>query len=91
MVSFYKKWKKYNEIQLTKKNGLKYSKNDKSSNLPELKKIIVKLIPVETFRTRSRFYTLETLVFYLRDEVLEYLIFLQVRHLADTAEVECVI
>ena len=35
MVIFYKKWKKYNEIQLTKKqNGLKYSKNDKSSTLP---------------------------------------------------------
>ena len=32
---FYKKWKKYNEIQLTKKqNGLKYTKNDKSSTLP---------------------------------------------------------
>ena len=34
MVIFYKKWKKYNEIHLTKKNGLKYSKNDKSSTLP---------------------------------------------------------
>ena len=35
MVIFYKKWKNYNEIQLTKKlNGLKYSKNDKSTNLP---------------------------------------------------------
>ena len=35
MVIFYKKWKKYNETQLTKKqNGLKYSKNDKSSTLP---------------------------------------------------------
>ena len=34
MVIVYKKWKKYNEIQLTKKNGLKYSKNDKSSTLP---------------------------------------------------------
>ena len=35
MVIFYKKWKKYNEIQLTKKqNGLKYSKNYKSSTLP---------------------------------------------------------
>ena len=34
MVIFYKKWKKYDEIQLTKKqNGLKYSKNDKSSTL----------------------------------------------------------
>ena len=34
MVIFYK-WKKYNEIQLTKKqNGLKYSKNDESSTLP---------------------------------------------------------
>ena len=32
---FYKKWEKYNEIQLTKKqNGLKYSKNNKSSTLP---------------------------------------------------------
>ena len=32
MVIFYKKWKKYNEIQLTKKRKLlKYSKNDKSS------------------------------------------------------------
>ena len=36
MVIFYKKWKKYNEIQLTtKKNGLKYSKNNKSSTLPD--------------------------------------------------------
>ena len=35
MVIFYKKWKKYNEIQLTKKqNGVIYSKNDKSSTLP---------------------------------------------------------
>ena len=34
MVIYYKKWKTYNEIQLTKKNGLKYSKNDKSSTLP---------------------------------------------------------
>ena len=34
MVIFHKKWKKYNEIQLTKKNGLKYSKNDKSATLP---------------------------------------------------------
>ena len=36
MVKFYKKWKKYNEIKLTKNkiNGLKYSKNDKSSTLP---------------------------------------------------------
>ena len=35
MVILYKKWKKYNEIQLTKKqNGLKYSKNYKSSTLP---------------------------------------------------------
>ena len=37
MVKFYKKWKKYNEIQLSKQqNGLKYSKNNKikSSTLP---------------------------------------------------------
>ena len=35
MVIFYKKWKKYNEIQFTKKqNGLKYYKNAKSSTLP---------------------------------------------------------
>ena len=35
MVIFYKKWKKYNDIQLTKKHdGLKYPKNDKSSTLP---------------------------------------------------------
>ena len=38
MVIFYKKWKKYNEIQLTKnnkkQNGLKYSKTDISSTLP---------------------------------------------------------
>ena len=34
MVIFYKKRKKYNQIQLTKKqNGLKYSKNGKSSTL----------------------------------------------------------
>ena len=38
MVIFYKKVKKYNEIQLTKnKNVLKYSKNDKSSTLPRLR------------------------------------------------------
>ena len=35
MVIFYKKWKKYNEISIDKKqNGLKYSKNYKSSTLP---------------------------------------------------------
>ena len=34
MVLFYKIWKKYNEIQLTKKNGLKHYKNEKSSTLP---------------------------------------------------------
>ena len=34
MVIFYKKWRKYNEIQLTKKNGLEQSKNDESSTLP---------------------------------------------------------
>ena len=34
MVIFCNKWKKYNEIQLTKSNGLKYSKNYKSSTLP---------------------------------------------------------
>ena len=31
MVIFYKKWKKYNESQLTKKNGLEQSKNEKLS------------------------------------------------------------
>ena len=43
MVIFNKKWKKYNEIQLTKKkhNGLKYSKNDKSSTLPRIIKILI--------------------------------------------------
>ena len=30
---FYKKWKKYNEIQLTKENGVEQSKNEKSSTL----------------------------------------------------------
>ena len=34
MVIFYKKWKKYNDIQFTKKNGLGQSKNKKSSTLP---------------------------------------------------------
>ena len=34
MVVFYKIWKKYNEIQITKKNGLEQSKNEKSSTLP---------------------------------------------------------
>ena len=34
MVIVYKKWKKYNEIQLTKKNELEQSKNDKSLTLP---------------------------------------------------------
>ena len=39
MSIFCKKWKKYNEIQLTKKqNGLKYSKNYKSSTLPDMAK-----------------------------------------------------
>ena len=38
MVIFYKKWKKYNEIQLTKNKILKYSKNDKSSTLPRVAK-----------------------------------------------------
>ena len=38
MVIFYKKWKNYNEIQLTKQqNGLKYSKNNESSTLPGYK------------------------------------------------------
>ena len=63
MVIFYKKWKKYNEIRLTKnkmdlnirkmtnqidkkQNGLKYSKNDKSSTLPEISsRIIQKNVP----------------------------------------------
>ena len=37
MVIFYKKLKKHNEIQLTKKqNVLKYSKNDKSSTIPSM-------------------------------------------------------
>ena len=41
MVIFYKKWKKYNDIQMKKKqNGLKYSKNYKSSTLPRFKKSI---------------------------------------------------
>ena len=36
MAIYYKKWKKYNEIQLTKnKMDLKYSKNDKSSTMHE--------------------------------------------------------
>ena len=35
MVIFYKKWEKYNEIQLTKQqNGREQSKNEKSSPLP---------------------------------------------------------
>ena len=34
MVVFYKKWKKYNEIHLTKKYGLEQSKNLKLSTLP---------------------------------------------------------
>ena len=34
MVIFYKKWKKYNEIQLTKNQNEKSSKNYKSSTLP---------------------------------------------------------
>ena len=33
MVIFYKKWKKFNEIQLTTKNGLELYKNKKSSTL----------------------------------------------------------
>ena len=37
MVIFCKKLKKYTEIHLDKKqNGLKYSKNDKSSTLPNI-------------------------------------------------------
>ena len=31
---FTRSGKKYNEIKLTKKNGLDYSKNDKSSTIP---------------------------------------------------------
>ena len=34
LVKFYKKWKNHNEFQLTKENGLKYSKIDKSPTLP---------------------------------------------------------
>ena len=34
MVLFYKIWKKYNEIQLTKKMDLNKLKNNKSSTLP---------------------------------------------------------
>ena len=43
MVKFYNKWKKYNEIQLTKnKMDLnKYSKNDKSSALPRNNEILL--------------------------------------------------
>ena len=38
VVIFYKKWKKYNEIQLTKnKIDLNFRKNDKSSTLPPTK------------------------------------------------------
>ena len=41
MLIFYKKWKKYNEIHLTKKqNELKYSKNDKSSTLPRMDSLV---------------------------------------------------
>ena len=46
MVIFYKKWKKDNEIQLTKKqNRLKYSKDDKSSTLPRYTPMIDLLLP----------------------------------------------
>ena len=38
MAIFYKKWKKYNEIQLTKNEmDLNIRKDDKSSTLPLLK------------------------------------------------------
>ena len=41
MVVFYKKWKKYNEIQLTKnKMDLNIRKNDKSSTLPRRFKLV---------------------------------------------------
>ena len=37
MVIFYKKWKKYNEIQITKKQiRLKQPNNEKSSTLPHI-------------------------------------------------------
>ena len=36
MVIFYKKWKKYNDIQLTKKKDSEQSKNEKIAHPPEI-------------------------------------------------------
>ena len=59
MVIFYKKWKKYNEILLTKKNGLKYSKNDKSSTLPRNNN---KKLTGSNHRCRAQFKCAQTVV-----------------------------
>ena len=40
MVIYYNKWENNNEIQLTKENEPKYSKNDKSSTLTRNKTLI---------------------------------------------------
>ena len=44
MVVFYKIWKKYNEIELTKKKKLQQSKNEKSFTLPTAKGIYRNII-----------------------------------------------
>ena len=45
MVIFYKKWKKYNEIQLTKKMDLKKSKNKQFTNLTRAQPVAVDELP----------------------------------------------
>ena len=50
MVLVYKKRKKYNEIQLTKKqNGFKQSKNDKSSPSPDSTLELVQLFNINNY------------------------------------------
>ena len=47
MVIFYKKWKKYNEIQLTKKqDGREQSKNEKIIPPPSVYIVVVRKIEV---------------------------------------------
>ena len=55
MVIFYKKWKKYNETQLTKnKMDIKYSKNDKSSTLPRFGKVKIVTLVLAVLLSNTR-------------------------------------
>ena len=44
MVIFYKKWKKYNETQLTKRIDLNIRKNDESFTIPRISITIITTI-----------------------------------------------